>query len=379
MDKHLHIIAFTIPYPVDYGGVFDLFYKLKALKEEGILIHLHCFEYNRGPQSELNKYCYSVNYYTRNKGHKGISAVYPYIVASRKNEQLFSNLLKDDYPILMEGIHCTYLLQDERFNQRKKYVRLHNVEHLYYLQLSKAASSFLQKLFFYRESILLKKYEQNAVSKVTGFWSVSQKDVDFYTNTFHCSLIDFLPVYLPESWGDRSPEGKGYYCLFHGDLSIGINETSAIWLLEKVFKQIKLPLVIAGKNPSKKLEKLAHAEKYSCLVANPSEKEMQDMITKAHINIFPAIHSTGIPIKILNALFNGKYCIVNKTTATMTELSELCSLAGTSEEYIEIITALYQEPFTLLQTDKRKKLLHTVFNNTRNAKQQVNWIWGKGV
>ena len=379
MDKHLHIIAFTIPYPVDYGGVFDLFYKLKALKEEGILIHLHCFEYNRGPQSELNKYCYSVNYYTRNKGHKGISAVYPYIVSSRKNEQLFSNLLKDDYPILMEGIHCTYLLQDERFNQRKKYVRLHNVEHLYYRQLSKTARSFLQKLFFFRESILLKKYEQNAVSKATAFWSVSHKDVDFYTNKFHCSLIDFLPVYLPESWGDRSSEGKGYYCLFHGDLSIGINETAAIWLLEKVFKQIKLPLVIAGKYPSKKLEKLAHAEKYSCLVANPNEKEMQDMITKAHINIFPAMHSTGIPIKILNALFNGKYCIINKTTAAMTELSELCSLAATAEDYIEIITALYQEPFTILQTDKRKKLLHTVFNNSRNAKQQVNWIWGKDV
>ena len=379
MDKHLHIIAFTVPYPADYGGVFDLFYKLIALKEEGVLIHLHCFDYNRGPQPELNKYCYSVDYYSRNKGHKAISYSLPYIVASRKNELLFSNLLKDDYPILMEGIHSTYLLQDERFKHRKKYIRLHNVEHLYYRQLSKTASSILQKIFFFRESILLKKYEQKTIAKATAYWGVSHKDVDFYTNIFHCTLIDFLPVYLPENWGDRSAEGKGYYCLFHGDLSIGINEAAAIWLLEKVFKQIKLPLVIAGKNPSKKLERLAHAEKYSCLVANPSEKEMQDMITKAHINIFPAVHSTGIPIKILNALFNGKYCIVNKTTAAITELSELCSIANTSEEYIKIITALYQEPFTILQTEKRKKLLHTVFNNTRNAKQQITWIWGMDI
>ena len=81
----------------------------------------------------------------------------------------------------------------------------------------------------------------------------------------------------------------------------------------------------------------------------------------------------------LNALFNGKYCIVNKTTAAITELSELCSIANTSEEYIKIITALYQEPFTILQTEKRKKLLHTVFNNTRNAKQQITWIWGMDI
>jgi len=379
MDKHLHIIAFTVPYPADYGGVFDLFYKLIALKEEGVLIHLHCFDYNIGQQAELNKYCYSVDYYSRNKGHKAISFTLPYIVASRKNELLLSNLLKDDYPILMEGIHSTYLLQDERFKNRKKYVRLHNVEHLYYRQLSKTATSILQKIYFFRESILLKKYEQNIIPKATAYWGVSHKDIDFYANIFHCNLIDFLPVYLPQKWGDKPAEGKGYYCLFHGDLSIGMNESAAIWLLEKVFNQIKLPLVIAGKNPSKKLERLAHAEKFSCLVANPSEKEMQDMITKAHINIFPAVHLTGIPIKILNALFNGKYCIVNKTTALITELSELCSIANTSEEYIEIINALYQEPFTILQTKKRKNLLHTVFNNKRNAKQMITWIWGRDI
>ncbi len=30
-DKYLHIISFDIPYPPNYGGVIDVFYKLKAL------------------------------------------------------------------------------------------------------------------------------------------------------------------------------------------------------------------------------------------------------------------------------------------------------------------------------------------------------------
>ena len=42
-----------------------MFYKIKALHELGIKIHLHCFEYGRGQQPELNKYCEEVFYYQR--------------------------------------------------------------------------------------------------------------------------------------------------------------------------------------------------------------------------------------------------------------------------------------------------------------------------
>ena len=44
-DKHLHIISFDIPYPPNYGGVIDVYYKIRTLHKLGIKIHLHCFEY----------------------------------------------------------------------------------------------------------------------------------------------------------------------------------------------------------------------------------------------------------------------------------------------------------------------------------------------
>ena len=127
-DRHLHIVCLDVPYPVDYGGVFDLFHKIRALHEAGIRVHLHCFEYGRGRQPMLNKYCEEVHYYCRHEGHKGFSHRLPYIVCSRSNGQLLDRLLEDDYPILLEGVHCTYLLNDERFEGRKIILRLHNVE-----------------------------------------------------------------------------------------------------------------------------------------------------------------------------------------------------------------------------------------------------------
>ncbi|HMX05330.1 MAG TPA: hypothetical protein PKE14_11715, partial [Chitinophagales bacterium] len=64
-SKHLHIISFNVPYPPDYGGVIDVFNKIKALHAEGIKIHLHCFEYGRNEAPELNAFCEHVYYYPR--------------------------------------------------------------------------------------------------------------------------------------------------------------------------------------------------------------------------------------------------------------------------------------------------------------------------
>ena len=43
MNKTLHVVALNIPWPANYGGVIDIYYKVKALHECGVKIILHCF------------------------------------------------------------------------------------------------------------------------------------------------------------------------------------------------------------------------------------------------------------------------------------------------------------------------------------------------
>ncbi|MEI9956807.1 MAG: hypothetical protein WDM90_11010 [Ferruginibacter sp.] len=178
-DKHLHIVALDVPWPADYGGVVDLFYKLKALQQLGIKIHLHCFTHGREPQEELNKYCESVNYYQRKKNISSFSLSLPFIVKSRKNNELINNLNKDNHPVLLEGIHCTYYLHSNQLKNRKVMVRLHNAEFEYYKQLANNEPNFLKKLYFYNESRLLFKYEKSIANKA-GFIAVSNHDVEVY-------------------------------------------------------------------------------------------------------------------------------------------------------------------------------------------------------
>jgi hypothetical protein len=66
--KHLNIISFNVPYPPDYGGVIDVFNKIRWLSEIGVGIYLHVFTYNRPADKELEKYCEKVFYYKRKTG-----------------------------------------------------------------------------------------------------------------------------------------------------------------------------------------------------------------------------------------------------------------------------------------------------------------------
>ncbi len=374
MEKHLHIITLNVPYPANYGGVYDLFYKLPALQKQGVKIHLHCFYKDRLPQHELDKYCEDVFYYHRNPAHTGITSNLPYIVSSRINEELHERLLKDDYPVFMEGVHCTYITTDERFSARKKFVRIHNVENEYYKQLFHFSTNIKNKIYYWLEAKKLAQYEKKLAKNATAYWAVTKTDTDYYRQKLSCKTMDFLPLYIPE-WEVQMQGGLGTYCLYHGNLEVEENEYAVKWLLKNVFKNIEIPFVVAGQNPSKKIAKLMEKNGLTCLVANPDETQMQDIIAKAHINVLPSFNKTGIKIKLINALFNGRHCVVNDEMVAGTELSNLCHIVNTAEEFKERLSMLYHQQFTEVEKEFRKQNLSSAFSNEANAKQMVKWIW----
>jgi glycosyltransferase involved in cell wall biosynthesis len=373
LDKYLHIVALEIPYPADYGGVVDLFYKLKELHKLGVKIHLHCFTNGRQPQQELNKYCETVTYYTRKKYSGSFSLSLPLIVKSRTSDELINNLQKDNHPVLLEGIHCTYYLHTGELEGRKVLIRLHNAEFKYYSQLANQEYNLFKKLYFLNESRLLKRYEK-AIANKAQIIAVSQQDVILYQQLFTAKNIYYLPVFIPYTLA-AGKEGKGNYCLYHGNLSINENETAAIWLLQNVFNTLEIPFVIAGKNPSKKLQNLAYRNKHTCLVANPSEKEMQDMIAKAQVHVLPSFNNTGVKLKLLNALFNGRHCLVNKNGVAGSGLENVCNIADDAASFKNAVENLYHQPFTENEKQQRQGLLLTIYNNEANAKKLMTFLW----
>lgn len=376
MNRKLHIVCLDVPWPADYGGAIDMMNRIMALRKAGIGIHLHYFSYNeRGIPNELNQFCESIHVYQRNTGHKGLSASVPYIVSSRTNEQLAENLRKDNHPVLLEGLHSTGVLSQLDLRHRKVVVRMHNEESAYYKELARSETSLFKKIFFLRESRLLRKYSQRLPGDCI-YACITQTDADRMQEQYHTSGSIFLPAF--PSWQKvKGEEGVGNLCLYHGNLSVPENEKAAMWLLQKVFSKIQKPFVIAGKKPSRRLQKMAHLFQHTCLVADPSEKELDDLIRKAHINILPSFnrHVTGIKLKLLHVLYEGRHCVVNEAMTAGTGLEAACHTGSSANAIASIIMQLYNQPFTQEEIMLRRRLLGDTYDNDKNARELIQYLW----
>lgn len=370
-EKHLHIIALNIPYPTNYGGVVDIFYKMKALYNHGVKIILHCFDYGRGEQPELNKYCEKVLYYKRNTNFINSLKSEPYIVTSRKNKQLLHDLLLDDYPILFEGIHTCYYLTDSRLQNRLKIVRAHNIETDYYANLAKNEKCFWRKLFFQTESKKLKKYEQNLQFSDLVF-AVTQKDADFFS-TF-CRNVYTIPVFHTNEEVTVAT-GRGTYILYHGDLTSNENLTAVHYLIDNVFSKIEMPVVIAGLNPPKYLRHYCKQFSNIQINCNPSVETIHGLIQNAQINVMITFQPTGLKLKLLHALSSGRFCMVNSLMLHGTELQELCIVADTPEMMIEKIHEIFFKEFDFQMVTNREKIFNQLHSNYLFAEKMIELIF----
>jgi len=371
-EVHLHIISFDIPYPPNYGGVIDVYYKLKALHAAGVKIHLHCFEYHRKPAPELNEYCYEVHYYPRHTGILSALNWKPYIIYSRRSKKLLKNLCLDNHPILFEGLHSCYYLSNKLLEDRFKIYRESNIEHQYYYHLFKAERRLFNKLFFFFSGLKLRAF-QGKLSNANLILTVSKEDNTYLASKFKRVRVEYLPSFHRDDEIHIIP-GNGDYILYQGNLSVVENSKAAEFLITKVFAGSGIRLVIAGLNPPDNLIRIAKKHGNVTLISNPSEDKMVDLIKSAHINVLVTFQPTGLKLKILNALFNGRFCLVNQEMLTGTELASICEIANNPETIREKAEELMQRSFTKEMVFKRKDLLMKWHSNKENCNTLMNLL-----
>ncbi len=371
-SKHLHIVSFNVPYPANYGGVIDVFHKLKCLHKLGVKIHLHCFEYGREEAPELEYFCEQVNYYPRKKGFIYSLHYLPFIVFTRKSEALIQNLLQDDFPILLEGLHCCYLLKDARLQHRFKIFRESNIEHEYYFHLYKSESKFWQKIFYRLESIKL-KYFEGTVRYAQLMLTVSQSDTAYFKTSYPLNRVEYLASFHPND-EVVSLTGMGEYILYHGNLAVAENYQAAAYIVKEIASGIRYPFVIAGLNPPLELVQLVSHYENVQLISNPSEQEMINLVKQAHINLLLTFQATGLKLKLLNVLYVGRFCLVNPAMLSGTGLNELCEIANEPLEFIAKIKTIFQQSFGPDEMEIRKSVLQKNYSNSKNAEKLLQLL-----
>lgn len=359
----INIVSFDIPYPANYGGVIDVFYRIKALSELGVKIHLHCFYSDRKKSAELDKYCVSVTYYKRKKSVFNALKSLPFIVSSRRNPELEKNLKFNDYPIFFEGLHTTWLLAEDAFPDRIKMVRTHNVEHHYYKSLAKAETGFAKKMFFNSEARKLKRYEK-VLEKADAIFSISDTDSAYFKKRF--KNVELVPPFHPYP----KPiylEKALLYAFYHGNLTVPENCDAVRFLINEVFAYLELELVVAGKGAeSFGKSEFPETDKVR-FMGDVSDEEMLDLARNASLHVLPTFQATGFKLKLIYSMLTARHVLVNSKMIEGTGAAPYCSTAETAEEFRAQILRLAYEPLDKSEFEGRINFIERAFSNRNSA------------
>jgi hypothetical protein len=274
------------------------------------------------------------------------------------NKELLHRLKKDQYPILFEGIHTTWYLEDTDIRNRFTMARMHNIEHEYYRGLMEHSGLF-HRLFFWLESIKLKRYE-SIIRFATCVLAIKPSDAEHFNRINTKTLV--VQASMPLASLNGEIEKTEPFALFHGNLSVAENEQAAKWLINVLISQLTedFPLIIAGKNPSEDLQKRADGKKVK-IVENPDEEEMNRLISSAHIHTLFSEVDSGTKLKFLSSLSANGHVLVNSCISGDVIENEHFYLVDNPESYQATYKTLIAKEMKVEDIRKRRNWLESEF------------------
>lgn len=297
----------------------------------------------------------------------------PYMMASRVSAKLSENLNQDKAPVWFEGIHTVGMLQKfpETFKNRKIFLRAHNIESRYYLELAEKEPLGLVQLYYKTESRRLHKYEQDCFSVFDHIFSISQSEQKEIAT--HNPSVSWLPafVHYREQKISRLPpfDPEGLRVLYHGNFCVSENRNTAKSLLQ-VFQQMGDPrfqLILAGKG-------LSHQEFKSDSVeihANPPS--MDAIMDTVDLVVLPGKQMSGVKIKLLESLAAGKRVIASRETLTGSGLEEFVPVLPSCSSLPELLQKAFRyelDPIFL----ESLNAFRTLYNPRSGVKQIIEHL-----
>lgn len=366
-EKIIQIVSFDTPFPPKYGGAIDVFYKIKSLHAIGYKIILHSFAKQPNTiSSELTNLIHKSYFYKLDDSLLSLISLLPISVRRRNSKLLITNLKKVNAPILFESSKVTGLLDSNTFP--KMYLRLHNIESDYFRGLAKSESNYFKKALYFIESLKFRHFEKNmnvfdavfTLSRHEQNWSLERNRKSQYIPLFHGN----------EAVKKLSPFGK--YAIYSGDMQTADNR-KAVKFLVSVFNQIPdFELVIVVSDRVDFVQNEIGNVKNCKVVKIENYVHLQGLLAEAHINVMVSFQASGTKLKLVNALFNSRHCLINENMVDDKTILSLCEIAVTQNDFIAKIQALKSKPYS--DFENRESVLSSVFNDKKNAQKLIDVI-----
>jgi hypothetical protein len=245
---------------------------------------------------------------------------------------------------------------------------LHNIEHQYYRNLGTLEKDPIKKLRYRIEALRLKWFEKN-LDYADHLFPISKKDYGYFNKNYN--NVTYLPVFQSKS--EILVSNGGTYCLFHGDLRLSDNIRSALFLIDFFSDYQSYPLVIASSFQNEVISRALAKHEHIRFKQIHSLKDLELLIQNAGSHILMSFQSSGIKLKLLNALFSNLHVIVNKFVVDGSGLEDHCHIFKDKASLLELIQGYNGETLSAQELASRTAALEQ-FNTTKSVEKILEFL-----
>lgn len=348
------LVCFDTPFPVNYGGVYDVVARARYLQETGYQIDLLCCyrdpnrlrEMRRQERESANPLFRSIfaipeklNLISLLRGAPLSVAIrdvlIPSAVARALRRASYRFVLVEHLKLFSLAMRLSPIVSSD-FR-----LRMHNDEHDYYRSLGQKSRAGLRKIFLLSESILYRRYQKSALSSqlFSTVYFISTTEMQRLSAEV-CGTFRHLPVYFRKS---KSPKARSQICsdslartidfLYVGNLNLDDNVQAVVNAMRFLDSRLARPtqVVICGRCDSTDRQGRVFrtiAVTIPCEIKFNVTRESLDTYystSKCFLNF--STNSGGVKTKLIEALEHGLLVISDSNGLNGSGLDSCCLAA----------------------------------------------------
>ncbi len=266
-------------------------------------------------------------------------------VSKEFRNKLIQLLQTGDYDIVqLETLFISpYLGIIRQYSKAKVVLRAHNIEHLIWKRVAETSGNVLKRAYLKHLWTTLRTYEYRMVPQFDGIAAITSRDADFFRQLVHRKLpVTDIPYGIePHEHAVNEHIVCTVPSLFHiGSMDWIPNQEGIAWFLEKVWPLVNnafpgLKLYLAGRNMPGWLTE----QSWPDVEVVGEVPDAREFILSKQIMVVPLLSGSGIRIKIIEAMAEGKAVITTPVGAEGIECEHgrHIMFASSPEEFLDAI------------------------------------------
>lgn len=374
--KKIAIVLSRFPYPLNKGDKLRAYHQIKFLSK-GNDIFLYCLSdeaISENDYNEVKKLCVSIEIFELNKisitwnlmvsFFKNLPAQVGYFFNTTIQQKIVISILKRNPDVVYGQLSRTaFYIKDLPF---KKVIDFQDAFSTNYIRITEN-STFLKKLFYQRESKLMKSFEQKMLTWFDATTIISDFDKSQIAKDKNNLVV--VSNGVDTNYFSSTPKEKKYDLLFCGNLSYLPNKNAVIYLCEKIAPLLitKIPSVkinIVGGNAQNDFKKY---ESKNIHFAGWVD-DVRTAYDEIRIFVAPLFTGAGLQNKLLEAMSMQVPCVASSITNA--------SLKATENKHLLIANNEHEFAEKIIQLLNDENLQFSLKSNAR-AFVEENYSWDK--